>query len=294
MDERDERSEADALDIARALDAVAAREAGGAGEACALADGLDRADLELLGLLAAETSPVEPSPVLRARILDAVRAVAAAERLAVPEVASAAVRPGRPVRSMRTARWWLPLAAGVALAALVTAGWQSLRLGEQRARVAELERRLVEVQRRADGLEQARADLAVRSHELAAQLARVTRPGVEVCPLRPMAGPQVPPGAHALLFVSPADGVWYLRVRDLPPPPQGAVYVLWFLGEGGATTSAGAVRAAAEEGSALSGGALPGPHGMSRGVALTVESDPAAAAPSGPMLLFGDQLMNLS
>jgi Anti-sigma-K factor rskA, C-terminal len=291
MDERDERTEADALDIAKTLDAVAAREAGSAGEACALADGLDRADLELLGLLAAETSPVEPSPVLRARILSAVRAAAAAERSGVPEAPSAVVRP---VRSVRTARWWLPLAAGVALAALVTAGWQSLRLGEQRARVAELERRLVEVQRRADGLEQARADLSSRSHELAAQLARVTRPGVEVCPLRPMASPQVPPGAHALLFVSPADGVWYLRVRDLPPPPEGAVYVLWFLGEGGATTSAGAVRAAAEEGAALSGGALPGPHGMSRGVALTVESDPAAATPSGPMLLFGDQLMNLS
>jgi hypothetical protein len=38
---------------------------------------------------------------------------------------------------------------------------------------------------------------------------------------------------------------------------------------------------------------MPGDDAMSRGVAVTLESDPGATRPTGPMVLFGDEKMQL-
>lgn len=278
-----------AIDLEAVLAAIAAREGGGAGESCALADGVARADLELLGLLAYEAEPVEPSPALRRRVLAAIRGPAAGGSDSRP--GGGAVAPlDRPQAG--PARWWLGLAAGVALVAVLLAGWLSVRMAARTATIAGLERRLAAAERRADDLALAHGQLLARSRELAVQLAQVTAPGVEICPLRPMRGAPMPAEARALLFMAAADGVWYLRVHDLPEPPEGAVYVLWFLGEAGVATSGGVIPAGGVE-VALRRGALPATGSMSRGVAMTVERDPEAPAPSGPMVLFGDEKLGL-
>jgi hypothetical protein len=189
----------------------------------------------------------------------------------------------------------------VAGASILGSAWLGLRLAGERAAVAELTGRLAEAQRRADELAADRGEMAARSERLAGQLAMVTTPGVEVCPLHPM--PEGEGGAAAeagaLLYMTPGDGRWYLRVHGLPPPPEGTVYVLWFLGEGGSHTSGGVVRMAAGEVAeraapgGLSEGALPELPKMSRGVAVTVERAPDVTEPAGPMVLFGEERMSL-
>ena len=112
----------------------------------------------------------------------------------------------------------------------------------------------------------------------------------------PEGGSEASGGAGALLYMMHGDGHWYLRVHGLPPPPEGAVYVLWFLGEGGSHTSGGVVRMVAgevPERAGLSQGALPERPKMSRGVAVTVERTADVTEPAGPMVLFGDERMSL-
>lgn len=299
MDDRNDDHEPPDLD--EVLATFAADAAHPADTAAGEAGGLDRADLELLGLVAYEIEPVAPSPALKLRVMAAIREPAAA---GAPEGAAVVPLPRRRVAAPHPSRpWFAALAAGVALVAVLSSGWMALRLAEEKTAITELNRRLSAAERRADDLALARGEVLERSRELAAQLAKVTAPGIEVCPLRPTrdrAGGWVPVASRALLFMAAADGVWYLRVHDLPPPPEGAVYVLWFLGDDGATLSAGVVPAVAgggvgtgAESAVLSRGALPGMRAMSRGVALTVERNPQAVAPTGPMVLFGDEKMGL-
>ena len=246
-----------------------------------------------------------PSPALRARVMAAVGGGGAA---AGGEAASSAtVREGRPApaagaaavprsrRSAPAAGWLLPLAAGVALVSILVSGWLALRLAEQRTTIADLEAGWWSPVADADELAADRGEILARSDELAAQLGRVTMPGIDVCPLHPMpeAEGQAGGGAGALLYMSHGDGHWYLRIHGLPPPPEGTVYVLWFLGEGGSHTSGGVVSAADEAAAELSQGGLPAPGRMSRGVAVTVERTADVAQPAGPMVLFGAERMSL-
>lgn len=283
----DEAGEAAAIDVAAVLDAVAVREAGGAGDACALADRLGGDDLELLGLLAYGPAPVAPSSGLRARVMAAIDA--GGETPARRPPAAAAVPPLR--RREPPARWLLPLAATLAVVSILFSGWLSLRVADQRATIAELSLRLEETRRQAEELALAHDDVVLRSRELTTQLARVTAPGIEVCPLRPTA--KGPVRAHGLMFIADDQGVWYLRLSNLPPAPEGAVYMVWFFGEDGGTTPGGAVRSFGEGGAPLSWGRVPEPRGRSRGAAVTVETAADVAAPTGPMVLFGDEKMDL-
>jgi hypothetical protein len=236
--------------------------------------GLARADLELFGLLPERLVAIAPSPALRERVL---AAVAREARRSDPPA-----RPG--------GRWLLPLAASVAFAALAGSLWLGTRLTRQERALADLRAELDAARGEIAALTRSRGDLMVTSGTLAAQLSRVTAPGVVVCPLRPSGDRPSQPGAQALAFLVPEEGTWYLHARGLAPPARG-VYVFWFLGEAGPALG-GVVRL--DAGAELTHGRLPEVPRMDVGMAVTLEEDASPTRPSGPFILFGDEKIQLS
>jgi hypothetical protein len=284
------------LDLERAMHAFAS-ERPPAGPTTGPRADADRETIELLGLIPYQLDPVTPSPSLERRVMAAVaagRAEPSAGR-AQPSARPAQPAVGRtppaslpaPAIAGRGGVWMLRLAASLAVASLLFAGWLAVRMSAQSDTIAALERQLFESQQTAGAMAEAHSALRV-------ELARITSPGVEVCPLRPMGEEPMQPRARALLFISEREGVWYLRVHDLDSPPDDRVYRLWFFGDDG-PMSAGEVTASAggPGGDRLVSGRLPEKGAMSRGVAVTLESDRETGAPRGPMVLFGDEKMNL-
>lgn len=267
------------LDLARELRAAAA------GEDVAL----DRADLELLGLLAEEL-PIERIPAeLRARVL----AAAVGRRLdGAPPVAPAPVAaPVRPAmgEARRRRVWRMSWAAALAVLSLGASAWLSLQVARQGDALSRMQGRLSQAEAQAASLSEERRRLEAQSELLAFQLARVTAPGVEVCPLRPTRRSELPDPPYALAFLVPHEKSWYLQTRGLEPPAGGGVYVLWFFGADG-PTSGGALHVV---GTTLSQGPLPEMSAMSQGMAITVERDAQVARPTGPALLFGADKIQL-
>lgn len=284
------------LDLERAMQAFAT-ERPAAGPAAGPEAAADRETIELLGLIPYQLDPVTPSPALERRVMAAVAAGRAepsagrAEPSAVRTEPSARQKP--PAAPPATPAvgpggvWALRLAAALAMVALLFAGWLAVRMAAQSETIAALERQLSESQQTADSMAEAHGALQV-------ELARITSPGVEVCPLRPMGEEPMQPRARALLFISEREGVWYLRVQDLDSPPDDRVYRLWFFGDDGPMPAGEVVATAGRgPGDRLVSGRLPERGAMSRGVAVTLETGPETAAPNGPMVLFGDEKMNL-
>jgi anti-sigma-K factor RskA len=122
------------------------------------------------------------------------------------------------------------------------------------------------------------------------QLSLVTSKGVEVCTLHPKAVEAANSGARGKLFVASDHQHWYLRIDDLLPCPQGRSYQLWFV---------------TADGSAIDGGILEVEHGvqlevisdsMPNGtVAVNITLEPAGGSesPSGPSILYGDEVMRI-
>jgi type II secretory pathway component PulM len=184
---------------------------------------------------------------------------------------------------MKTA---LPLAATLAMVLAGFVGWQKFQLTEQTDTIQQLSQRLSQVNVDSAQLAQYESDLA-RMQE---QLALVTSQGVEVCSLQPMAAAAEQTGARGTLFVASDHQHWYLRIDDLEPCPQGNAYQLWFL---------------MADGSAVDGGILDVRHGAELevtsntmpdgtvGVNITLEPAGGSEAPSGPSILYGDEVMRL-
>lgn len=194
------------------------------------------------------------------------------EELAPPSPASGAT----PV-SVATpgSGWMLPLAAGLLLAVAAFALFQSTQMRAQSDAIASLENQFTTVKEKLAAIESDR-DLA-RTH-----LAAVSRPGTEVCALKPRLA-SAPEGAHGTLYVMPGGEGWVLSLNGLDDVP-GKTYQMWFVGKDGATSA----------GTFLTGSApyewthdkMP-PMGT-QAVAITLESEGGAESPTGPEILFGD------
>jgi anti-sigma-K factor RskA len=91
--------------------------------------------------------------------------------------------------------------------------------------------------------------------------------------------------------MSPDGGPWLVSVHDLEPAPEGAVYVLWFLGRD-QPRRAGVLAPGPDRAAQMSAETMPGHEAMT-GVAVTLETTPQTERPSGPMLLFGDQRISI-
>ena len=295
-----------ALEASRLPGAAGAVDAG-AGEPDGPDELLGRLYTELLGVVPLALDERPPAPGLRQRVLAAASDEATLDAVATRggEVedgaagledrrAAAAFPPAAPPRAVVPHRL-AAAAAALALALVglgVFAGWLHGRLDVQERTIADLRSSLEETERRADALAAAQDDLERRRLDLASQLALVSTPGVEVCPLRPV-GETAEDDALGLLFLSNAQREWYVRVARLDPPPEGRVYVLWFQMDGDRYVSAGRLEPGAGETIGLSGTEMPTPDEMT-GAAVTLErAGPPPDRPAGPVVLFGDERIGM-
>jgi hypothetical protein len=286
-----------------------------------------RHHLEAFSLLALAEPPVAPPAALRERLLARLRGD---ETQVVPELregfaaraaAPAAPRPGegslldpalapprlaagRPAAAAKVVplqvpasprRWALPLAAALTLVALAlgtAAGllWQELTRVRQRLAASELSRQQLAAQVAEDRREaSAESPLRTRLADMEAQLGMVTAAGTEVCALRPPARVALAPEARGLLFVAADHQHWYLSARGLTAPGEGRVYHLWFM-VGDRPVSAGSFELRGEE------AVLTSPTMPSGTTAAVITVEPAAQPaerPTGPVVLYGNQMSPL-
>lgn len=266
---------------------------------------LGRLYVETLGLVVLSEEPVTPSAGAKDRLMAAV----AAEREGrghgspnpaevVPFGASSGTQsepslsrpePGAeaPTTAPRRRSWPAVLAAGLVAAALGLSAWLGAelhqarvaldRLEQEHARMAERLGRQEEVIRRAGA-----------SHGL---LSAVTRPGVELCPLRPVGDRPPAPGAFAVLYMPPDSEEWYLVASNLDAAP-GGVYAVWLNTPEG-PVPAGILQGGSEASLRFVPPRLEEQGGMAS-IAVTLEPAPGLAEPTGPVVLFGDDRMSLS
>lgn len=242
---------------------------------------LAREFTEVFGLIGYANDPLSPAESVKNRLMEAVRAE--------EPVSSSEAAPGDVVKmpASRWPNWALPMAASVALALLGVSGWQFARLDAQGATIESLAEQLsvknVELVEVATGFDN-------ELGRMQNQLALVTSQGVEVCKLYPQVADVAKTGARGALFVASDRQHWYLRIDDLEPCPQGRTYQLWF------------VRG---DGTSVDGGILDVKHGIELEVtsdsmpdgtiAVHVTLEPAGGSqePSGPTVLYGDEVMRI-
>lgn len=195
-----------------------------------------------------------------------------------PTFRSAAMA-SRPPRRSRGALWAALVFALIAAGAGVYATYLYSELASQRARQARIEREAgaAEAAARAESVElEARLEELRRRHDF------VTTPAVTVWALRPPAGARQPL-ARGALWLAPDGHRWLLEARGLAPDPPGRDYQLWFIVDG-LPLSAGLF--GVESGRLATLEDVEFPAGVT-GVALTLEREGGAPAPSGAPLLLG-------
>lgn len=245
------------------------------GEADASTD--PREMTELIGLLAYELEPLTPTLEARTRILERIQAERKAAAIAgvVPPV----IAGGTTSRS-GWGKWPLRLAAGLAFAMLALSGWLAVELQSQKRLIADLSERL-------GVADSGSVELVARLDETRNMLSMITSPGVEICQMKPVQGSPASPQAKATLYVDADHQHWYLSIHGLDPCPSGHTYQLWFLGEHG-PVSAGTFDVGPDNRMELSSETMP--RGT-RGVAITIEPKGGALQPTGPRVLFGNEVM---
>ena len=202
---------------------------------------------------------------------------------------SATPEPAKVVE-ISASRWLktaLPLAASIAIVLLGVVGWQSFQMAEQTSTIDQLSQRLSQVN--IDSTNQL-AEFEVDMQRMQDQLALVTSQGVEVCTLHPKVAEAAETGARGALFVASDHQHWYLRIDDLEPCPQGRAYQLWFVKADGTPVNGGILEV--EHGVELEVTSDTMPDGT---VAVNITLEPAGGseAPSGPSILYGDEVMRI-
>jgi anti-sigma-K factor RskA len=243
---------------------LAAHLAGGCGE-CARQLALWQGDLETL---AAETPPVEPSELTRARIL----------RLAGGAPASPASAPARRAPS-RPLAGWLALAALLLLAFSLWGVIGRARMEREAARLAaerdELSRR-VETLTREVSRAQAETERAKQALRILAA------PGVQLVSLSGLAPS---PGAAGSTYVNPRAHEALFYAFGLPPLPDRKTYQLWFIAAG-KPVSAGTFAVDPSGNASLRVDRVTDPRQI-QAWAVTVEPLGGVPQPTGAMVLKG-------
>jgi len=245
------------------------------------AEAMLREYTELVGLIPYELEPMAPAVGGKERLLQTIHGTGVLERSApVPSN----------VVEIPVSRWLkraLPLAASIAIVLLGVVGWQSMQMAESDHTIDRLSEQLSVVN---TGRATELADLQRNLDRMQNQLALVTSRGVEVCTLHPKAVEAADSGARGTLFVASDRQNWYLRIDDLNPCPQGRSYQLWFV---------------MADGTAKNGGLLDIQHGVELEVTsdtmpngtvavnITLEPTGGSDAPSGPSILYGDEVMRI-
>lgn len=162
----------------------------------------------------------EPSPVVRSRILDAVRAShprtdATPAGEVKTETASSSNIILMPARASRRVQMFGAIAAALAIIALAASLFLAWRLNEMRRELARYQTAVDVLSRQAAEERQARELLtSPQSHSAM------------------LAGTDMAPGARAQLAFDRRTGHAMLFASGLPPAPEGKAYQLWFISGG--------------------------------------------------------------
>jgi len=244
---------------------------------------LQRETIELLGLLPYELEEQESSPSIKEGLMAAIRGEDGVHGPIT--VAAPAEVVAMPARSWQS--WVLPLAASLIIAFLGVSVWRQFsELEEQRSTIDRLASQLSETNVQSTQL----AGYQEQLQSMQEQLALVTSKGVEVCTLQPKYVGAVETNARGTLFVASDHQHWYLRIEDLEPCPQGRSYQLWFVTEDGTAVDGGILQI--EHGVELEITADTMPQGTVE-VSVTLEPAGGSTAPSGPLILHGDEVMRI-
>lgn len=247
---------------------------------------LQREAIEVIGLLPYQLAEQAPSAATRKRLMAAVRGEDGDQvgvAVAAPPQGGEAVR--MPQRTWQSR--FLPLAAALIIAFLGVSLWQQFaQLEEQQQTIDNLASQLSETSLQATQLTQYQEELEAMQE----QLALVTSQGVEVCALRPRYAAAAETNARGTLFVASDHQHWYLRIDDLEPCPLGRSYQLWFVTEDGTAVDGGVLQI--EHGVELEVTSDSMPQGTVE-VSITLEPAGGSPAPSGPLVLHGNEVMRL-
>ena len=234
---------------------------------------------ELLGLIPYGLEPMAPAMGAKNRLMESIRGNQPVARSRT-EVADVAPPPG-------WVRQVLPLAASISIVLLGIVGWQSFELAEQGGEIVELTERLshVNIERTAEV-----AEFERNLQRMQSQLSLVTSKGVEVCTLQPQIAEAAATGARGTLFVSSDHQHWYLRIDDLEPCPQGRAYQLWFVMADGTAVDGGILEIKHDTELEVTSDTMPA---GSVAVQITLEPAGGSDSPSGPSILYGDEVMRI-
>jgi hypothetical protein len=244
--------------------------------------------LETIGLLALANEPLAPSPEIEERLVEALEGKSALPETVdtVPLLFARESSPSDEARTGFRSGWPLRLAATLALALLGLSGWQMLQLDRQEQSIAQLSSQLREAEEQSVQLAELRSQLA----EVQDKLGVVTSPAVEVCSLNPVGEDPLQPQSRGTLYVAADHQHWYLKVDGLRPCPQDSAYQLWFITAGGRPVSAGTFDV--KKGARLELRSETMPTGTNA-VLITVEPLGGSPQPSGPSVLYGDEVMRI-
>lgn len=238
--------------------------------------------LEAMASLPYALSEIAPPAELKRALMQSVEDPGRPIALAPPDADSS-----RLAQLERRSRWYMPIAAALAIALIGIAGWQFKQLEGQRQTIVALSEQLEAMER--DGIELALA--RTRLSDMQNHLAMLTARGSEFCVLKPYGDQPSHPEATATMVISSDRNRWFLAAEGLEPCAKGRSYQVWFI------TETGPIRAASFDGEASGGRVeLSGSHDgvpvSVRAVTVTMEAEPEPAAPSTP-ILFADEAMTL-
>jgi anti-sigma-K factor RskA/putative zinc finger protein len=224
-----------------------------------------------LAFASLEARPLEPSPQLRERILETVRADVTAHGTTTQAVDGFRQQPSNVVPLQRPGTWssaqtWGAIAAGVVLVGLVATLfvlWKQNR--EARQELARLTEQVRDAQQQ-----------LVQQRQL---IEIVAAPGTQMTEL---AGTKLMPEAHAMLAYD-KNGRAILMAKGLPPPPAGKAYQLWFIA--GGKPMPGKVFTTDASGAGTLKDQIP-PQARNAAVfAITLEPENGVESPTGEMYL---------
>ncbi|HEV7397461.1 MAG TPA: anti-sigma factor [Pyrinomonadaceae bacterium] len=211
--------------------------------------------------LAYAATPLEPSPQVRQRILETVRAE---KRNVIPMVRPASlVSTPKPV-----SRAWQAIAAIVILGLIVGLAMMWRQTQQSRATIADLKSKL--------------EDTSSRLEKEIIGLQVLTAPGAKMAEL---AGTKEAPGAHAMLAVDGKNKRAVFMAQGLPQPPPGKAYQLWFIS--GSKPMPGKVFKTDASGNAMMMDEQVPTEALAAGTfAVTLEPQEGVSAPTGSMYLM--------
>ena len=216
------------------------------------------------GALAYAVDPLEPSPQVRSRILESVRAETRNNRT------DKVIPIARPASTNPRAIFWPPLAIAALVMLGLIVGLVVLWRQNQEARTA--------IARSSQQLQETSAQLEEKRDVI--QL--LSMPSTRMAEL---AGTKEAPGAHAMVAVDPKSRRAVFMAQGLPQAPAGKAYQLWFIS--GSKPMPGPVFKSDSAGNAMMMDKQVPSEALTAGAfAVTLEPQEGVSSPTGPMYLL--------